>query len=104
MQHLGLLTVLLLIVGLTFTVTTWKGGVHLTFSQHVARKRSSKIFYSLLFLITLPILMLFFYAWLVPTKNLPNSFLWFSTIAVLFQIICTWIPEEGGRKTVVHRV
>lgn len=104
MKHLGLLTVLLLIVGLTFTVTKWKGGLHLTFSQHVATKRSSQIFYSLLFLVTLPILMIFFSAWLVPTKHLPNSFLWFAAIAVLFQIVCTWFPEEGGRKTVIHRI
>jgi len=104
MQHLGLLTILLIIAGLTFTVTKWKGGLHLTFSQHVARNRSSKIFYSLLFMVTLPILMLFFADWLVPTRSLPSAFLWFSAIAILFQIACTWIPEEGGRKTVVHRI
>lgn len=104
MQHFGLLTILLLIVGLTFTVTKWKGGLHLTFSQHVAAKRSSQVFYSLLFLLTLPLLLLFFTAWLIPTKHLPNSFLWFAAVAILFQIVCTWFPEEGGKKTIVHRV
>jgi hypothetical protein len=48
--------------------------------------------------------MLFFANWLVPTKNLSSAFLWFSAIAILFQIFCTWVPEEGGRKTVVHRI
>jgi hypothetical protein len=104
MQHLALLTVLLLIIGLTFTVTKWRGGLHLTFSQHAATNRSSKIFYSLLFITTLPILMLFFMNWLVPTKNLPNEFLWYAAVAILFQIACTLIPEEGGRKTVIHRI
>lgn len=104
MQHLGLLTVLLLIIGLTVTVTKWKGGLHLTFSQHAATSHSSKVFYSLLFLFTLPILMVFITTWLVPTKNLPNLFIWFSSVAILFQIVCTWIPEEGGRKTIVHRI
>lgn len=104
MQHLGLLTILILLIGLTFTVTKWKGGLHLTFSQHAATNRTSKIFYSLLFLFTLPLLLFFFAAWLVPTKSLPNIFLWFSAMAVFFQIACTWIPEEGGRKTVIHRI
>jgi hypothetical protein len=76
----------------------------MTFSQHVARKRSSTIFYSVLFMTTLPLLMVFFAAWLVPTKNLPNEFLLFATIAIVFQIACTWFPEEGGRKTVIHRI
>lgn len=104
MQHLGLLTFLLLIAGLTFTVTKWRGGLHMTFSQHVAKKRSSKVFYSMLFMTTLPLLMVFFAAWLVPTKNLPIEFLLFATIAVVFQIICTWFPEVGGTKTVIHRI
>jgi hypothetical protein len=104
MQHLGLLTFLLIIVGLTVTVTKWRGGLHMTLSQRAATNRSSKIFYSLIFMATLPLLMFFFAAWLVPTKNLPNEFLWFATVAIVFQIACTWVPEEGGRKTIVHRI
>jgi len=104
MQQLVLLTIFLLIIGLTFTITKWKGGLHLTFSHHAARNRSSKIFYSLLFLITLPILMWFFVAWFVPTNSLPRTFLWFAAIAVIFQIACTFVPEEGGRKTIIHRI
>lgn len=104
MQHLGLLTILLLIIGLAFTITKWKGGIHMTFSQHAVKNRWAKIFYFLLFLVTLPLLMLFFVVWLVPTKNLPNIFLFFAAIATIFQIVCTWFPEEGGRKTTIHRL
>lgn len=104
MQHLGLLTLMLLIVGLGFVITKWPGGIHMTFSQHAANNRSSKIYYSLLFLITLPIFMLFFSAWFVPEKNLPVIFLWFAGVAVVFQIVCTWFPEEGGTSTIVHRI
>ena len=76
----------------------------MTFSQHAATNRFSKIFYSIIFMITLPMLMFFFAYWLVPTKHLPDAFLWFAAIAVLFQIICTWSPETGGRRTVIHRI
>ena len=104
MQHLIILVILLLIAGLTFTVTKWRGGLHMTFSQHAATNRWSKIFYALLFLVTLPILMLFFVEWFVPIKDIPSIFLWFAAIAIIFQIACTWVPEEGGRKTVIHRI
>ena len=76
----------------------------MTFSQHAATNRSSKVFYSLLFMFILPILMLFFSAWFVPEKSLPVVFLWFAGVAVVFQIACTWVPEEGGIKTVIHRI
>ena len=76
----------------------------MTFSQHAAKNRQSKVFYALLFLTTLPIYVWFIAAWFIPHKHLPESFLWFTYIAVLFQIVCTWFPEEGGWKTVVHRL
>lgn len=104
MQHLLLLVIAVLVLGLTFTVVKWRGGLHMTFSQHVVATRWSKISYALLFLVTLPIFVWFVAAWLVPHKNLPEAFLWFTYIAVIFQILCTWVPEEGGRKTIVHRV
>jgi hypothetical protein len=103
MQHLLLLVITLVTVGLIFTVTRWPGGMHMTFSQHAATSRWSKIYYALLFLVTLPLLMWFFVGWFVPDNNLPDTFLWFAGVAVLFQIICTWVPEEGGIKTTVHR-
>lgn len=82
----------------------WPGGLDVTFSQRVAVSRGAKIFYSLLFLLTLPLLLWFFIAWFVPELKLNNAFVWFASIAILFQIACTWFPEEGGVKTIIHRV
>ncbi len=104
MQHLILLTILLLIAGLTFTVRKWKGGLHMTFSQHAATNRASKIFYSLLFMVTLPMLVVFFAKWYVPANNLTDIFLWLAVVSAVFQILCTWVPEVGGTKTVIHRI
>lgn len=104
MQHLLILIITVLILGLAYTVTRWPGGLHMTFSQHVAVARSSAIYYAFLFLATLPLLVWFIGGWLVPQKQLPDAFLWFTYIAVLFQIVCTWFPEVGGWRTTVHRV
>ena len=76
----------------------------MTFSQHVARDRWSAIYYVFLFLATLPLLTLFVGEWLVPQKQLPNAFLWFTHGAVLFQVVSTWFPEVKGWRTIIHRV
>jgi len=104
MQQLLLFVVILLILGLSFTVTRWRGGLHMTFSQHAAVTRQAKLFYAFLFLVTLPLFAWFIVGWFVPHKHLPASFVWFTYTAVVFQILCTWFPEEGGWKTLVHRL
>lgn len=104
MQHLILLVVILLIAGLAYVPVRWPGGLHMTFSQHVAAARWSRIYYSLFFLIILPLLLWFFIAWLVPEKDLPTAFIWFAAVAVAFQIACTFVPEVGGIRTKIHRI
>lgn len=103
MQHLLVLVIIVLVLGLTYTVTRWPGGLHMTFSQHAAVARRSAMYYSILFLVTLPLLVWFIGEWLTPQKHLPDAFLWLTCAAVLFQIVCTWFPEVGGWRTTVHR-
>lgn len=76
----------------------------MTFSQHAAVNQTATIYYSLLFLLTLPILITFFALWYVPNNDLPTMFLWFAVISALFQVVCTWFPENGGTNTKVHRI
>lgn len=104
MQHLILLVIILLVAGLAYVPLRWPGGLHMTFSQHVAVHHWSRIYYALLLLATLPLLLLFLVAWLVPERSLPSAFIWFATIAVIFQIACTFVPETGGRRTIIHRI
>lgn len=104
MRYLLIAIIITLIFGLAFTAIKWPGGLHRTFSQHAVATRWSKIFYALLFLVTLPMLAWFVGAWLIPQKRLPDAFLWLTYIAALFQILCTWFPEVGGWRTIVHRM
>lgn len=103
-KYLGLLTFLIYVFGLVFVVWHWKGGLHMTFSQHVARYRTATVYYSTLFAVSLPLLYVFFDQWFVPVFNLSDWFIVFVIISSVFQILCTFIPEIGGRKTTVHRI
>jgi len=104
MQHLILLIILLLVAGLAYVPRRWPGGLHMTFSQHVARHHWSIVYYIVLFLASLPLLLWFFVAWFVPERGLPDAFIWFAAVAVVFQVACTFVPETGGIKTTIHRI
>lgn len=102
-EYFGLLATSILILGLIFVIYKWPQNRHKTFSQHVALRRPSIIYYSSLFLIVLPLLILFFINWFTPTFGLTLWFNAFVLIACAFQIVCTFLPETGGRKTSYHR-
>lgn len=102
--HLGYISILLLAAGLTFVVLKWPRGVQYTFSQHVAPRNSSSIFYSLLFIVTLTLLVIFFASYFIPTYELPIPFKQLLVISCVAQILCTFFPERGKEKTNIHRV
>lgn len=104
MQHLGLISFLLIATGLVFTVVRWPAGVGRTFSQHAAATRWSAVYYSSLFVVTLPLLYAFLALWFAPTFGLGQWFIVIAALSIAAQIMCTFFPEVGGWRTRVHRI
>lgn len=102
-QHLGSLAVIVLFAGLFFLVYKWPQSLHVTFSHHAAAYRHTILYYIFLFSLVLPILLLFFIKWFVPTFYLSYWFTLFICVGCLLQFIVTLIPEVGGWKTIYHR-
>lgn len=103
-KYLGLIAITILTLGLAFVALKWPEGKHLTFSQHVAKNMHRIIYYNLLFTIVLPLLLLFFWGWFIPTFDIST---WFGVLIVassVTQYTCTLIPEVGGWKTRYHRL
>lgn len=100
---LGLFSIFILLFGLILVVVKWPQGKHLTFSQHVAKQKQSIIYYTALFSIVLPLLLLFFVGWFAPIFKLSVWFNVFIVAASVTQFACTIIPEVGGWKTKYHR-
>jgi hypothetical protein len=101
-KYLGLLSVVLIICGLSFLLWKWPQGKHMTFSQHAAQHRSAIIYYFLFFSLVLPLLLLFFIGWFAPTFHLSSLFSIFIGVSTLFQYSVVIIPEVGGWKTTYH--
>jgi len=102
-KPLGLLSIVILILGLSFLVIHWPQGRHATFSGHAAAQRVTIWYYIALFGTSLPLLFIFFRWWFVPAFHLTYWF-WLLTLgSELLQHTVTIIPEAGGWKTKWHR-
>lgn len=102
-KYFGLVAVVVLAAGLLFVVRRWPRGASYTFSQHIALRRLSVIYYAALFFVTMPLLVLFFVKWFVPEFGVSY---WFTVLAIgsaVAQCACTLVPETGGLKSVIHR-
>ena len=82
----------------------WPYSIRHTFSQHVARQRSSYVYYVIMFSVFLPLFLLFFIGWLIPHAGLPAWSAAFICIASITQYACTFIPETVGWKRRWHRI
>jgi peptidoglycan/LPS O-acetylase OafA/YrhL len=96
--------IVVLFLGLTFLVRKWPLSKSNSFSQHAAANKRATLFYFLLFALVLPLLLLFFYKWFIPTFELSGWFKFFITAAAAAQIGCALVPEIGGKMTQWHWV
>lgn len=101
-KHFILFALVILVPGLAFIPWRWPHDIGKTFSQHVADKMSSRIYYVALFSVSLPLVYLFFANYLVPALALPTSILIVVATSCLAQIGCTLVPETGGIKSKIH--
>lgn len=102
-KHLGLLSAVILFLGLLYVVRKWPYGVNHTFSQHVARHKSAIVYYAVLFCLVLPLLLLFFFGWFIPYFDMTVWFKVCISVSALLQLLCTFVPEVGGIKSTIHR-
>jgi len=92
-----------LTISLFGVVKLWPdGGFSKTFSQHVADRRSSVLYYILVFTVFLPMLAIFFYGWFIPYYQLPFIYSLTLAISLVAQYLCTFLPESG-RRVLVHQ-
>lgn len=103
MHWLLLIVVVTLSLGLFGVLRLWPYEQSASFSQHVARSQAAIVYYFFLFALTLPLLLWFFYAWLLPKFTLPSSVFFVVLASVVLQIACTLIPETHGWRIKIHR-
>lgn len=71
-------------------------------SKHVSASRQSWLLFAPIETIALILLYLFMISWLIPILELSNVFLVLVTIALLLELITTWVPDTSGIKHKIH--
>lgn len=102
-KPLGAVSAIILAVGLLLVIKLWPQGIGKTFSQHVATSQKAILYYIFLFTIVLPLLLLFFIGWFIPTFHLPGLATYFLVLAAATQFVCTLVPETGGKQSLIHQ-
>ncbi len=103
-KFLGLLSIIMIWLGLLFTIYRWHGDKSMPFSLHAAQTRVGLVYYFLLFWITMPLFYLFIVHWYVPRFDLGLPFVILTTIGVAGQLGATLVPAGTGTKGIIHEI
>ncbi len=103
-QHLGLISISIIWAGLLFLILKWKGDVSMSFSQHAAQYKASRLFYIATFLFSLPLLYIFMISWFKEELDLSWLFVFLVTISSISMLIAAVVPETRSWKKKTHRV
>jgi|GEM_PF-2098223 len=102
MKSLGLISVCILIASLIYAQVKWGPDYTKTFSRLVAQKRSSVVYYLIVFIVFLSSFSAFMVTSFIPQFSLMGLFTWIYFLGIISQLICVIIPETGGLKTKIH--
>lgn len=105
-QLIGILSIYMLATCLLVLVLRWPLGIHHTFSRHASQSVRLSVYYMLVFSITMPLLLLSFVYWVVPSHTLTNWITYLLGVSIITQIICTFFPESNSdrQRSFIHRV
>lgn len=104
MQHLGLIAIILLSVSGFYTMRRWPMVARRSFSENVARDRSSLLFFGIYLTITTVLFYAFLLFWLGPNLGVGLSFYVLAWTAFFLQLLLSWVPATTGRSMAIHNV
>lgn len=104
MKLVGLISVFALIVSLAYAQFKWGPDYTKTFSRLVARKRSSIVYYFIVFFVFLGTFSVFMATDFIPQFGLTGLFTWIYFLGVISQLVCVIVPETGGFNTKIHLI
>lgn len=102
MQSLGIISILLLSIGIICMFLKWPGDKSKTLSQNAARSKSSSIYYFCIFVVFLALFSTFIVGWFIPYMHLSFVFTTIFIVGVLGQLIAVALPETQGLQKTIH--
>ena len=103
-RAVGVISVLLSLFAIWFILFMSELDVSKPISFHVAIARRNHYIFGVLMSIALIEMGFFIYLWLIPHYHLPGVFSIIAGIAIILEIITTWIPLTTGWRKLVHNI
>jgi hypothetical protein len=98
-----LLAIIISFIGLFILVKKWPGKPTMTFSQHAAQYRASRLFFAALWLVNTPLFFWFLVLWFPGEFGMPPVFTATAFLMCVGILVAGLVPETTGWKVKVHR-
>jgi hypothetical protein len=100
---LGVISILLTWLAIGFILLVTTRDLTMSVSHHAALEKRNYFIFCVLMTISLGLMGMFMYCWFIPTFALPMIFGVIVGVAILLELITTWIPLTEGWKYTVHQ-
>lgn len=99
----GLLSVLITWLAITYILLRRPRDAAKSISHHAATGDKDYKIFAVLMTLGVISMLVFMTLWLVPVFRLPVIFTVIALLAVVLELIATWVPLTTGRKYVIHQ-
>jgi hypothetical protein len=99
----GPVSVLITWLAIAYILLRQPRDISKSISHHAARRDKDYKIFAVLMTIGVLLMLLFITKWLQPMLRLPDVFLLVAGIAILLELIATWVPLTEGRSYSIHQ-
>lgn len=103
LQTIGILSIVLTWCAITFILLVTARVLEKSVSHHAAMKKNNHIIFAILMTTSLVLMSIFIYFWLIPVYNLSAIFGAVVGLAILLELVTTWVPLTVGWRHTVHQ-
>lgn len=101
---LGLLSVILSWAAIGIVLIGRPRDISKSISHHAAQRDGAYKVFAVIMTASLLLMLFFIVKWLIPAFRLPGIIIFISSVAVLLQLIATWVPLTEGKKYTIHHL
>ena len=103
-RYVGVLATFLAWLGIGVVLWIWPVVRSKSISTHVSAYKAAWLIFAPIETAALLLLYLFMLNWFIPILGLSTMYIVLLTIALLLELITTWVPDTSGLKHKVHRI
>jgi hypothetical protein len=104
LQAIGVLSIILTWCAIAFVLLVTARVLEKSVSHHVAMKKNNHIIFAILMTVSLALMSIFLYFWLIPVHSLSAFFAVIVGFAIFLELVATWVPLTVGWRHNVHQV